>query len=297
MELRQLEYFVAVVESGSFSQAAVRCNVTQPSLSQQIIKLENELGYQLFERLGRRISITEAGDLLYPRAKSILSEVQHAKHAIMSDYSSDQGKLSVGIIPTLGPYLLHQTVTQFNQQYPDVTLQIREDMTQGIIDQLLNAELDIGFVSLPIENKQITTEKLFVEPLYVAIPAKHTLATSQTVDITTLGNTPFIRLSDQNCLSDQLDAFCYIQKIDPPTIYHTTQLTTVLEFVRLGMGASLVPACAVANYAGDGIHFKRITESSLDRVIVSARHHARTETDPSTAFKTILKQTWQKMVT
>ena len=296
MELRQLEYFVAVVETGSFSQAAERCNVAQPSLSQQIIKLEKELGYPLFERLGRRIAITEAGNLLYPRAKSILSDVQHAKHVIVSDYSSAQGSLSVGIIPTLGPFLLYETVTQFKKQYPDVTLEIREDKTQGIINQLLNAELDIGFVSLPIENKQIVTEKLFVEPLYVAIPSDHDLAINATVDIDALGDTPFIRLSDQNCLADQLDAFCYVQKIDPPTIYHTTQLTSVMEFVRLGMGVSIVPACAVATYTGGGLTFKRIADNSLDRVIVSARHHGRAESDISIAFKDILTQTWQSIV-
>jgi len=296
MELRQLEYFVAVVEVGSFSQAAERCNVAQPSLSQQIIKLENELGYQLFERLGRRIAITEAGNLLYPRAKSILSDVQQAKHLIVSDYSSAQGSLSVGIIPTLGPYLLYETVTQFKKDYPDVTLEIREDMTQGIITQLLNAELDIGFVSLPIDNKQIVTESLFTEPLYIAIPSSHSLATNDSVDIGTLGNTPFIRLSDQNCLSDQLDAFCYVQKIDPPTIYHSTQLTTVMEFVRLGMGVSIVPACAVATYAGDGLVFKRISHNPLDRVIVSARHQGRTETEITTAFKNMLKDVWAQII-
>ncbi len=295
MELRQLEYFVAVVETGSFSQAAERCSVAQPSLSQQIIKLEKELGYPLFERLGRRIAITDAGNLLYPRAKSILSDVQHAKHSIMSDSSSDRGSLSVGIIPTLGPYLLYETVTQFKQQYPDVKLEIREDMTQGIMNQLLNAELDIGFVSLPIENKQIVTDKLFLEPLYVAVRSDHILAQSQSVDIATLSNTPFIRLSDQNCLSDQLDAFCYVQKIDPPTIYHTTQLATVMEYVRLGMGVSIVPACAVATYHGDGLVFKHISQNSLDRVIVSARHQGRTESEVSKTFTHILKQTWRAL--
>lgn len=296
MELRQLEYFVAVVESGSFSQAADRCSVAQSSLSQQIIKLEKELGYPLFERLGRRIAITEYGNILYPRAKSILSDVQHAKHVVMSDHLSDYGSLSIGIIPTLGPYLLYETVSQFKQQYPNVTLEVREDMTQGIIDKLLNAELDLGFVSMPINNKQILTEPLFTEPLYVAMPAKHPLANSQSIDITTLGNTPFIRLSDQNCLADQLDAFCYVQKIDPPTIYHTTQLTSVMEFVRLGLGVSIVPACATATSTNNDLVFKRIEDNALERVIVSARHQGRAETDIAEGFKAILKQTWQQII-
>lgn len=296
MELRQLEYFVAVVETGSFSQAADRCNVTQPSLSQQIIKLENELGRQLFDRLGRRIAITEAGSLFYPRARSILSDIQQAKYAVTTDFSLSDSTLSVGIIPTLGPYILYQTVSRFKAAYPDVALHIREDMTNNLIDKLLSAELDVGFVSLPLKNKQITTEKLFVEPLYVVLPADHELASEQTIDIETLGKLPFIRLSDQNCLADQLDAFCYVQKIDPPTIYHTTQLTTVLEFVRLGIGVSLVPACSAATYSGADLVFKRIAQNPIDRVIVTARHRGRAESILSSSFKQFLKDAWQDTV-
>ncbi|QPC80515.1 LysR family transcriptional regulator [Phototrophicus methaneseepsis] len=296
MELRQLEYFVAIVETGSFSQAAQRCNVAQPSLSQQIMKLENELGQQLFDRLGRSIAVTEAGRLFYPRARSILSEVRQAKYVVTDGYMPAQGSLSVGIIPTLGPYLLYQTVQKFKQTYPDAELQIREDMTDNLVDKLLNAELDVAFVSLPIENKQIITEQLFVEPLYVAIPANHELANEAVIDISTLGHLPFIRLSDQNCLADQLDAFCYVQKIDPPTIYHTTQLTTVLEFVRLGIGVSLIPACSAALYEGGGLVFKRIAHNTLERTIVAARHHGRAESVLSRGFNHFLAEAWRQIV-
>lgn len=296
MELRQLEYFVAVVETGSFSQAAARCNVTQPSLSQQIIKLENELDRKLFDRLGRRIAITEAGELFYPRVRAILSDIRQAKSAVTTDYPTTQGQLSVGIIPTLGPYVLYEAVKRFKATYPDVDLEIREDMTDGLIDKLLNAELDIGFMSLPIENKQIITEALFTEPLYVVISAEHSLAAVQSINITTLEHMPFIRLSDQNCLAGQLDAFCYVQKIDPPIIYHTTQLSTALEFVRLGLGVSLIPACSAASYTGDGLVFKRITQNPLDRVIVTAHHRGRSQSILGQSFKKYLKESWANIV-
>ena len=190
MELRQLEYFVAIVETGSFSQAAERCNVAQPSLSQQIIKLENEFGCQLFDRLGRTIAITEAGRLLYPRARSILSDVRQAKYTIMADYFPARSSLAVGIIPTLGPYLLYHTVRSFKQAYPEASLLVHEDVTDRLIDKLLNAELDVAFVSLPIENKQIATEKLFAEPLYVALASDHDLATKPTIDTDMLSDPP-----------------------------------------------------------------------------------------------------------
>ncbi|MEO1643587.1 MAG: LysR family transcriptional regulator, partial [Chloroflexota bacterium] len=157
MELHQLEYFVAVVEVGSFSKAAERCNITQPSLSQQIINLETELDRKLFNRLGRRITITEAGELLYPRACAILSDVQHAKYALTDGYMPSKSTVSVGIIPTLGSYLLYETVKQFQKRYPDAKLHILEDMTAHLVDKLMTAELDVAFVSLPIASNQIQT--------------------------------------------------------------------------------------------------------------------------------------------
>jgi len=295
MELHQLEYFVAVVEMGSFSQAAVRCNITQPSLSQQIINLENELGRKLFNRLGRRITITEAGKLFYPRACSILSDVQQAKHALTDGYKAERSTLSVGIIPTLGAYLLYQTVSRFQEAYPDATLQIREDMTDQLISQLMNAELDVAFVSLPIGNKQIVTEPLFEEPLYVAIPENYTLATVPTIDAETLRDIPFIRLSDQDCLSDQLDAFCYVQKINPQTIYQTSHLSTVIELVRLGIGISLVPACSAQVHSHKELVFRQLSHSSTQRTIVAARHQGQEVTMLSTAFGQFLQETWQEL--
>lgn len=296
MELHQLEYFVAVVETGSFSKAALRCNITQPSLSQQIINLENELRRKLFDRLGRRIAITEAGKLFYPRACSILSDVQQARYALTDGYAPERNTLSVGIIPTLGPYLLYHTVSRFQKAYPDATLQIREDMTDNLINQLMNAELDVAFMSSSIANKQITTEALFEEALYLAIPETHELASAASIEAEALEDIPFIRLSDQDCLSDQLDAFCYTQSINPPTIYHSSHLSTVIELVRLGIGISLVPACSAQLNANKGIIFRQMSNNSVQRTIVSARHQGRELTMLSTAFGQFLREAWQELI-
>ncbi len=295
MELRQLEYFVAIVETGSFNQAAERCHVSQPSLSQQIIKLEKEIGRKLFDRLGRSIALTEVGNLLYPHAQSILSGVQQAKYAVTDGYSVDEGSLQIGIIPTLGPYVLHETVKSFQTMYPRVDLGIYEDVTENLIEKLLNAELDIAYMSLPIENKQIISEVLFVESLYMALPARHPLANESVIEITQLGQLPFIRLSDQNCLADQQDAFCYVQKIDPPKIYHTTQISTVMEFVRLGIGVSLIPTCSVALYQGSDVVFKLIHNSPAERTIVASRHRGRANTLLIETFNHCLTESWQKI--
>ncbi|MEO1287099.1 MAG: LysR family transcriptional regulator, partial [Chloroflexota bacterium] len=269
MELRQLEYFVAVVETGSFSRAAKRCNITQPSLSQQIIKLEQELEQTLFDRLGRSIVITEVGKLFYPRAMSILSEVQQAKYIITDGYNPEERELAIGIIPTLAPYILSGAVERFQVAYPTASLQILEDTTNTLVDELLNASLDVIFVSLPINNKKIKTIEVFTEPLLVAMNNNNALANVATVNAELLSNLPFIRLTDPNCLADQLDAFCYTQKIDPPVIYRTSNLTTTMELVQSGLGVSLVPACSIPK-SDTNLLFKQLDSNTANRVIVAA---------------------------
>jgi LysR family transcriptional regulator, hydrogen peroxide-inducible genes activator len=295
MELRQMEYFVAVVETGSFSAAAERCNIAQPSLSQQIIKLEHEIGQQLFNRLGRTITLTDVGKTLYPHAQAILSNVQQAYHAVKSGYYPEKGMLSMGIIPTLGLYVLHDAIVQFKERYPEARLTILEDTTDVLLRKVLNAELDVCYVSLPIEQTQLASEKLFVEPLFVAVSAANPVAKGNTISASILKDIPFIQLTDKHCLSAQIDAFCYIQQIDPLVMYHTSQLATALEFVRLGMGISLVPACAAWTYPHDDVKFLSIEDNRPTRVIVAVRHRVRPASVLDSGFTAIFAQVWKMM--
>lgn len=296
IQLRQLEYFVAAVETGSFTAAAERCKVAQPSLSQQIIKLEDAIGRQLFERRGRSIILTHVGEILYPRARAILSDLEQAKYAVKEGYLPEQGELSVGIIPTLGPYVLHNTIRSFNQRFPDAKLTVHEDMTNALIDDLLSADLDICYLSLPINNTQIVTEKLFTENLYIAAPTGHSISDEAALNVTLLKTIPFIKLTDANCLSEQFEAFCYVQEINPPVICETTQLTTALEFVRLGMGISLIPECARTTYEDTSIVFMPINGDPPTRDIVAAHHRARDLSILARGFSECLIQAWQTAV-
>jgi len=291
MELHQLEYFVAVFETGSFTNAAERSGISQPSLSQQIIKLEKELGSPLFERLGRKIVVTDMGQRLYPRAVSILSDVQQIKHALSTANNEDMMRVNVGIIPTLTPNLLLKTIQRFKAAYPSAILNITENTTEALISQLMNGELDTALLSLPIKNNTIVTETLFTEPLLIAIPAVYPMAHDTVIDIKTLETVPFIRLSDQNCLADQVDSFCYTQQIDPEVIFYTSHISTTLEIIRAGIGISLVPAC-IASTTSDDVIFKRLKHDTVERVIVAAYHRRRQQTALSKAFGQLLKQTW-----
>ena len=295
MELHQLAYFVAIVETGSFSKAALRSSVTQPSLSQQIIKLEQELGTRLFQRTGRAVSLTDAGTVLYPRAKAILAEVRQAQQAVHRQLSDGKGSLSVGIIPTLAPFLIHGTVTAFQQQYPDVELSISEDTTEQLLERVINADLDVAYVSEPVKNKLVVTEPLFSEALYVAASRESSLAELPAVESQSLSQYPFIMLHDQHCLSAQTESFCYAEHIRPQMFCRTSQLATVLEFVRANIGIALVPECAVASYDSDDVVFVRVKENAPRRTIVATRHQGRAQDRLALAFSEALTATWQRL--
>jgi LysR family hydrogen peroxide-inducible transcriptional activator len=295
MELHQLAYFVAVVETGSFSKAAARSNVAQPSLSQQIMKLEQKLGTPLFDRSGRTVSLTDAGMLLYPKAKTILAEVKQARHIVERHVSGGRGTLSVGIIPTVAPFLIHGSVMAFQQQYPDVELSITEDTTEQLLERLVNAELDVAYLSEPIKNRLVTSVPLFSEALFVAVSRTNTVSELPVVESATLSQYPFIMLHDQHCLTAQTESFCYAEQIRPQMFCRTSQLATVLEFVRANVGIALVPECAVAHYEGDDIAFLPIKEHAPQRTIVASRHHNRADDPLANAFSACLSDAWVRL--
>jgi LysR family hydrogen peroxide-inducible transcriptional activator len=176
MELHQLRYFVAVAEAGNFGRAAARCRVSQPSLSQQIIKLEAQFGRKLFDRLGRRIALTDAGLALLPRAKAILAEVIEAEREMIGDLDSGRGRLAIGAIPTIAPYLLPGVIRTFLAINPEADLTVSEDVTDGLIEAIADAELDLALMSLPIDDPRISYEELMIEPLLLVAPADDPIA-------------------------------------------------------------------------------------------------------------------------
>src|SRR5262249_34667234 len=148
-----LRYFVAVAETGSFTRAAEREGVTQPTLSEQVIKLENGLRKRLFDRLGRKVGLTDAGHELLGRAQGILGAVGEAERAVRD--SAEGGRLRVGAIPTVAPFLLPGVVTRFRKQHSGVQLQLEEDRTERLLADLLAGELDVGIMALPIRDDRL----------------------------------------------------------------------------------------------------------------------------------------------
>lgn len=270
MEVHQLDYFIAVAETGSFSRAAERCHVAQPSLSQQIKKLEQEIGQPLFNRSRKGVSLTEAGQLLLPRAHAILAEIQNIRPNLEREVQEGKGKVSVGFIPTVAPFVLPRVIRSFRTLYPGATLAVHEDLTQALVSGLIEGSLDVAITSLPVHHPLIETDELLTETLMVAIPREHLAAQSADLTVHELERYPFIALSEMHCLGEQVRAFCSQQNVDLQIVCHTAQLSTVQSCVVLGLGISLVPqALAVSDDSGQVV-YRRVTDAVPQRKIAAA---------------------------
>jgi LysR family hydrogen peroxide-inducible transcriptional activator len=244
MELHQLRYALAVQKSGNFSRAAEQCHVSQPSLSQQIQKLESELGVRLFTRLKRNAVPTPAGRALLERAAKIFAELDMATREVKDHAAAVKGSVKVGILPTIAPYLLPQLLAKFSAKYPTVDVIVHETMTSHLVEMAASCELDIAILSLPITDDRLTKEKLFTEELLLALPPGHPFASRRRVRISDLESERFILLQEGHCLGDQAVRFCDRGGVHPAVIFRAAQIETILSLVAIGFGISLIPAMA-----------------------------------------------------
>src|SRR5687768_2275721 len=240
MELRQLEYLVAVVDASSFSAAARQLGVAQPSISEQIRKLERELRQPLLDRLPRRVVPTPAGQQLVEHARRILAEISEAKRrAGESAKGKLSGRLAIGAIPTIAPFLLPRLVPAFERKHPEVGLVVSEDTTARLIEQLAHGEIDLALASsVSATTPHLQVEKLAEEPLLLMLPARHRLARTKAkrVDPDALMGERFVALHEMHCLADQSARFCLQRELRPPVVMHGSNLFTLSAMVAIGMG-------------------------------------------------------------
>ncbi len=242
MELGQLRYFAKAAELKNFTRAAEACSVSQPALSQQILKLEEELGRPLFERQGRQVALTAAGELLKERAEQIFALVDDAKGRITDD--GETGRVCVSAIPTVAPYLLPDVLRCFAERFPKAEVEVNEDVTEVLLKRLSQGEIDVGLVALPIDKQYLTIEALFEEELVLVLPPGHPLAERKRVTTADLHAEPFVLLGEAHCLTGNVLSFCRQKAFQPVVTGRTSQLATVQELVALGHGVSLVPESA-----------------------------------------------------
>lgn len=250
MELHQLRYFLAVVRSGGFARAADEEGVAQPSLSQQIKKLESSLGVELFHRLGRSVKLTRYGEALVPHAEAILRNTQEARKAVEAVNRDDAGSLTVGAIPTILPYALVQPFAEFRRQFPKVTLEIRETTTDKLIDGLRAGEIDLAILALPIKQEEIICSELFREPLLAALPARHPLAGQKTIDLAALQHERMLLLREGHCFRDDVLTACSRAKVELNQVFESDHLASLIALVETGFGVSLIPGMAASQASG-----------------------------------------------
>ncbi len=294
MELHQLRYFISIVETGSFSKAAKRCYVTQPSLSQQIIKLERELGKKLFDRLGNKIVLTDAGNAVLPRARRILQEIGEIKSEVEDENVSKNGVLSVGMIPTIAPFLMPSGLRTFKRKFPNAEIRIHENLTENLIQMLIGFRLDIGIMSLPVEGELVEYNKLFDDPLVLSIPKSYELSRSKKIRIRDLENVPFIALDEEHCFGEQVQTVCYENQINPDVVCKTWNISTILNSVSLGSGISIIPMMTALTNKPKNYVYKNIAERP-SRAIVSVNYRNRTKKDLSLEFEKIIKEEYKKL--
>jgi LysR family hydrogen peroxide-inducible transcriptional activator len=252
MEIHQLRYFVAVADEGSFSRAAAKVRVAQPSLSQQIRKLEAEVGQPLFDRLPRSVVLTEAGRCFIDYARQILASIGDARRCVDELKDEVAGRLAVGAIPTIAPYVLPELVVTFQKHYPDVTLHIVEDVTEGITRRIEAGELDVALASSCQQSPTLRCESLGNEPLLALVPEGHPLAKKTLVELDDLKSQRFLLLHEMHCLSQQVHHLLESRRLRPEIALAGSQLSTIANMVAAEIGVSIVPQMMVNHQATPG---------------------------------------------
>lgn len=287
MEFHQLRYVCAIAETGSFSRAAERCHVAQPSLSQQVLKLEQDLGAKLFDRLGRSVRLTEAGRAFLPHARSILHQMEAARAGIEDQRTDVRGSVAVGAIPTIAPYLIPGYTAAFARKYPEARLRIVEETTPVLVEGLRNLSIDLAILALPLRHKEFELFPLRTEPLFAVLPTNHPRAAQKSISLKELRGEPFVMLRDGHCFRDLSIAACAHARVTPRIAFESGQFSSLLGMVAAGVGVTLVPEMAIDKNAD--CRFIRIGDARATRTIVAAVLRGRSFNRVQQAFLTKIK--------
>jgi len=250
MQIHQLRYFCAIARTGSFTRAAEQEHLAQPSLSQQVRKLEDELGTRLFDRLGRSVRLTSFGETFLPRAEAILRQVEDAKHEIEEMAGVERGKVVIGSIPTVAPYFLPGCLASFSRKFPDIQVSVVEELTSELLERVQEGTLDLALLALPIPGGHFVCQELFRERLYLVVPESHRLSSHSMVHLKQVERDPFLLLKDGHCFRENTLSACGRARLRPNVVFESGQFTTILAMVGGGTGVSVVPQMAVERRKG-----------------------------------------------
>ena len=258
MNLRDLKYVVAVAETQHFGKAAARCFVSQPTLSGQIKKLEQELGVIIFERTNRSVEITPVGQDILEHARLILEQADVITQLAQAHQDPLAGPLRIGVIPTLSPYLMPLILIPLKKQYPQMKLVLSEELTENLLKRLRSHEIDAVLLATEVDDPDLQVLSLFDEPFWLAYPSKHPFYYKEKLSRHDLDNTDLLLLADGHCLAEQAMEVCHIKERSEHSEMadlHASSLETLLQLVGAGFGTTMVPALAMSGSwtSGSGI--------------------------------------------
>ncbi len=247
MNIRDLQYIIAVAESRHFGRAAERCFVSQPTLSGQIKKLEDELGVAIFERTNRSVEITPVGESILAHARQVMEQVDAIQQTALASRDPLSGPLRIGAIPTISPYLMPLILSPIKKQHPQMKLVLSEEITDMLIARLLNHEIDAALLATPVDEQGIASLPLFDEPFWIAYPRKHRFYDKERITLRDLNNENLLLLSEGHCLAQQAMDVCHIRDRQQGEMadLRAASLETLIQLVRAGSGVTLVPALAM----------------------------------------------------
>lgn len=266
MNLRDLKYLVAVADLQSFSGAAERCFVSQPTLSMQIKKLEDELGVAVFERNNRTFRITATGEAIIASARRILAEIGLIESIAAANRDPFAGTFRLGAFPTLASYLFPKVIPPLRAHFPALKLLLIEEKTDRLLEQVHNGQCDAAFLALPVNDASTVSIKLFEDPFVLAVPAHHPLAAERDIDPSLLSSLELLLLDEGHCLRDQALAICFRHGGAEEADFRATSMETLRMMVKAGSGLTLMPKLAIGE-DDRGIRYIPFTQPSPKRTI------------------------------
>jgi len=269
MNLKDLKYLVALADTGHFGKAAERCFVSQPTLSAQLKKLEELLGVKLVERQPKNVQLTEVGKQIVVRARRMLDESDEIVALARSNTDPLAGKLKLGLIPTIGPYLLPRVMQKIRKAIPHLGLMLYEYQTEELIRRLRDGEIDLGIMALPVVQDGLETRNLYEEAFTVALPNHHPLAAKNTIKVQDLKGQTLLLLEDGHCLRDQALEVCSRVDVREAEDFRATSLETLRQMVVAGLGVTLLPELAVESPFGSqrGLTIRQFTKPAPSRTV------------------------------
>jgi LysR family hydrogen peroxide-inducible transcriptional activator len=273
MNLQDLRYLVSVAEHRHFGRAAEACGVSQPTMSSQIRKLEDDLGVKLFERTNKRVEMTAVGTRILAHARRALDEAAQMEQVARASRDPLVGPLKLGIIPTLAPYLMPLILKPLKQKFPGLTIELWEDQTRALIDSLRNHRLDAALLATATGAPEITEIELFDEPLLAALPTDHRLARTSSIAERDLADELLV-LAEGHCLANQALSACGTKHGPRSGLQGSMQaatLETLVNLVAAGYGITLIPALAAGSLMHRGIALRPLSGHSSRTIRLASR--------------------------